>query len=405
MQYITHTLTNGLRIIHAQVPSKVAYCGIAINGGSRDEASGKFGLAHFVEHTIFKGTTHRRAWHINNRMESVGGELNAYTSKEETLLYSIFPGENFNRAVELIADLVKNSVFPECELAKEREVVLDEASSYRDSPSEAVYDDFEDMIFSNHGLGHNILGSESCLRSISSEDCRTFIDQLYVPTNMVFFSVGDFPAHKIIKLVEREFGAMSNPLTRIERVVPSKVTPFQVIQSAESHQSHTIYGAPIFGMYDNRKYAMALLTNMIGGNGMNSLLNVALRERRGYVYTVEAATTLFTDTGLFTIYFGSDDCHVKPCLRIIRKQIEQLANDVLSDKALDMAKRQYAGQLIVSNENRENVALSLGKGMLYFNKVSPIDEISERIYSITKTEIQEAASLLVPELASTLTLR
>lgn len=403
-KYITHTLPNGLRIIHCPTTSKVAYCGIAVNAGSRDEEDGKYGLAHFVEHTIFKGTTRRRAWHILNRMELIGGELNAYTSKEETLLYSIFPVNHYARAIELIGDLITNSVFPEAELSKEREVVIDEINSYRDNPSEAVYDDFEDMIFSNSKLGHNILGTENDLNNIGSSDCRDYINRLYVPSNMAFFSMGNIEPTKLMRMVERHLGGMSNSLNRPERIAPARISPFFETRKIDAHQSHTIIGAPLFGMYDDRKYALLLLNNIIGGPGMNSLLNVSLRERRGYVYTVESSATLFTDCGLFAIYFGCDDLHVKPCIRIIKNHIDRLSNHALSPRALDAAKKQYLGQMLVSMENGEGSALSLGKGLLFFNKVSTIEETSNKILSLTPSEIQDIATIIGTENSSILTM-
>ena len=394
LTYHTLTLPNKLRIVHIPTSSPVAYCGLAVNAGSRDEVEEKFGLAHFVEHTIFKGTKKRRSWHILNRMERIGGELNAYTAKEETLVYSIFPTEHFERAVELIADLIANSTFPDGELEKEREVVIDEINSYRDTPSEAIYDDYEDLIFSGHKLGHNILGSKEDLNRITSSDCRAFLDELYVPENMVFFSMGNQTFKQVVKYAEKHLGVMNHSLAQREIIKPVKAHSFIKTLPIDSHQSHTVFGAPTFGMFDDRKYALSLLTNILGGPGMNSILNVLMREKRGYVYTVEATSTLFSDCGLFTIYFGSDDCHVKPCLKIINNQFDVFSNKVISDKALDAAKRQYLGQLLVSYENKESVALAAGKSMLYFDKISSLDEVAKKIQAIAPQEIQDMATLI-----------
>ncbi|MDD2962098.1 MAG: pitrilysin family protein [Muribaculaceae bacterium] len=403
-QYFSHTLSCGLRIVHQHSDSKVAYCGVAVNAGSRDEDASNFGIAHFVEHTIFKGTRRRKSWHIINRMERIGGELNAYTSKEETIVYSIFPCNYYDRAIELMGDLMQNSIFPRNELEKEREVVLDEIDSYRDSPSDAVYDDFEDYIFEGNGLGHNILGNESTLEKTDSVDCMNFLKSLYVPENMVLFSFGNIDFDRLCRYAEKYFGAMNHSLIRNERITPAVLPAFNKRISIDSHQSHTIYGVPTFGMYDSRKYAMALLNNMLAGPGMNSLLNLALRERRGYVYTVESSSTLFSDSGLFTIYFGCDDCHVKSCLRLINKSIDDIALNSISAKALDFAKRQYTGQLLLSTENRENSAITLGKSMLFFNRVSSIDEMAERITSVTSQEIMDIAQIIASDKASILTL-
>ena len=401
--FFTHKLPNGLQIIHEPAVSGVAYFGLAVNVGSRDEAEETLGMAHFVEHTIFKGTRHRKSCHIINRMERVGGELNAYTSKEETMVYSVFPARHYCRAVELIADLVQNSVFPDNELAKERDVVLDEINSYLDSPAEAVYDDFEDLMFAGSGLGHNILGKESTLQTFSSGDCRAFLDRFYEPCNMVLFSYGDIRFSSLCKMVEKYFCDMRQGAARAPRIAPSEVVPFRERRKIDGYQSHTIYGAPIFGMYDNRKYAMSLLNNILGGPGMNSLLNVALRERRGYVYTVESSTTLFSDCGEFNIYFGCDNHHIAPCLKLIGDTIDKIADNGLSATAIERAKRQYIGQLLIASENRENMALSLGKSMLFFGKASTFEEISERIQNITSEELRSIAGLITRDKASTLT--
>ncbi len=404
-RYYTHTLANGLRLIHVPTTSQVAYCGLVVNAGSRDDLPGKTGLAHFVEHTIFKGTTHRRSWHILNRMERVGGELNAYTTKEGTAVYSIFPCEHFARAIELISDLVANSTFPESELEKEREVVMEEIDSYRDTPMEAAYDDFEDYLFAGSAMGHNILGNEQDLRSITSADCRYYLDTQYVPENMVFFAMGNIDSAKLFRLVEKYFGQLNHSLERIKRNVPIEVPVFHKSINIDSHQAHTIIGKQIFSMHDERRYAAFLLNNMIGGPGMNSLLNVAIREKRGYAYTVESSLSLLSDCGLFQIYFGSDEQHVVPAIRIIKRIIEELAEKPLSEKALQAAKRQYLGQLLVSGENKEAVALSLGKNYLYYNNVMTDGELAEHINALTAEQIMDCAVLLNPDTCSTLTLK
>lgn len=399
-----HTLSNGLRVVHIASTSRVAYCGIAVNTGSRDEMAGKQGLAHFVEHTIFKGTKRRRSWHIINRMERVGGELNAYTTKEETVVYSIFPSEHFSRAAELIADLVENSQFPANELIKEREVVLDEVNSYLDSPSEAIYDDYEDLIWKGSSLGHNILGNEADLMTISSEDCRRHLDHLYVPENMVLFALGPMRSDTVMRTAEKFFGCMKNPLLRQERKAPDTVPQFHEIRPIDAHQSHTIYGAPVFSMFDKRKYAMLLLNNILGGPGMNSLLNVAIRERRGYAYTVEASLALLSDCGLLTIYFGSDNEHVRPSLRIIERTIDRLASTPLSARSLDAAKKQYIGQLQVASDSHEAQALSAAKSLLYFGRVGSNEETAARISAVTSADIMDMAALISADKASILTM-
>lgn len=404
-KYYTHILPNGLRLIHVPTTSHVAYCGLSINAGSRDDLAGKAGLAHFVEHTIFKGTKHRRSWHILNRMERVGGELNAYTTKEGTALYSIFPCEHFERAVELISDLVANSQFPETELNKEREVVLEEIDSYRDTPMEAVYDDFEDLLFADSAMGHNILGNEQDLNNISAADCRFYLDTQYVPENMVFFAMGNIKSDRLFRIVEKHLGPLNHKLDRTSRITPIETSVFNKTINIDSHQAHTIMGKQLFSMHDDRRYAAFLLNNILGGPGMNSLLNVAIREKRGYAYTVESSLSLLSDCGFFEIYFGSDEHHVAPSLRIINRTIEELATKPLSEKNLQAAKRQYLGQLLVSSENKEAMALSLGKTYLYHNNIMTDSQLAEHINALTAQQIMDCAALLDPATYSILTMK
>ncbi len=305
-----HTLPNGLRMVHRRCDSPVEYCGVAVNIGSRDELPGQFGLAHFVEHTIFKGTRHRKAWHILNRMEAVGGELNAYTTKEETMLYSIFPAGNLRRAVELLSDLILYSEFPTVQIDRERQVVADEIDSYLDSPSDAVFDDFEDMIFAGSGLGHNILGTREDIATFSSDVCRDYLKRFYTPGEMVFFYMGATPPDKVFRTAGNFFASLHHDTVPRSRNDVRPLQPFDSTKDSGNHQSNTVMGALIPGLYDPNRFAMALLTNMVGGPGMNSLLNVEVRERRGLVYTIEASSALFTDTGLFNVYFEIGRAHV-----------------------------------------------------------------------------------------------
>ena len=392
--YTLHTLPNGLRVAYSRSGGNVAYCGVAVNAGSRDEPDGYHGLAHFVEHTIFKGTRRRRAWHILNRMELVGGELNAYTTKEETLVYSVFPSGNMERAAELISDLIQNSVFPAKEIEKEKEVVAEEIRSYRDTPSESIYDDFEDMMFKGGELGHNILGTEECLSRIDTDVCMNYLKNIYVPSNMVLFAVGSIPDDKMFRLAERYFSSMHHSEVRKPRAGVMPSPPFSVVSNIGSHQAHTLTGAATFGMHDERKYALLLLNNILGGPGMNSTLNVAIRERRGYAYTVESSVTLFSDCGLFAIYFGSDERHVKRCLKLVDNEIDRIASGGMRDAALAAAKKQFVGQLLVGSENPESHALSLGKGILNFGKVSSVEEIAGRIRAVTADDLRAAAQMI-----------
>ncbi len=404
--YTTATLPCGLKMVHIERQAPVAWCGLAVNAGSRDDLPGKHGLAHFVEHTIFKGTTHRRSWHILSRMESVGGVLNAYTTKEGTMLFSLFPQEHMARAVELIADLVKNSTFPATEIEREMDVVLEEVAGYRDQPAEAAYDDFEDMMFSGSALGHNILGCEEHLRSITRDDCLDYLKALYTPDNMVFFSVGPMRSDKVFRLAEKHMGNMHHDTIRsVERIAPAPLAPQHREVEMGAHQAHTIVGAQLPGMGHPLRYAMALLNNMLGGPGMNSLLNVNLRERRGYVYTVESSVTQFTDCGLFEIYLGCDYSDVKSSLKVIDHLTADLASRNLTALQLEKCKKQYCGQLTVAADNTESLALNAGKSLLRHGTVSTVDNTIVRIMDVTAGQLQDAAALITMPHCSVLTFK
>ena len=398
-----HTLTNGLRMVHISTATQAAWCGLAINAGSRDECEGQFGLAHFVEHTIFKGTRHRRAWHILNRMESVGGELNAYTTKEGTMLYSVFPHQHLARAIDLLADLVQWSIFPSEELDRERDVVLEEAASYRDTPSDAVYDDFEDLLLAGSELGHNILGRKEDLEQLTSEDCMRYLKTLYVPTNMAFFSVGPERPERVFRMAEKAFAAMSHEMEPRRRHVPAMTEPFRRTITIGTHQAHTIVGARVPDMNHPLRPALMLLNNILGGPGMNSLLNVELRERRGYVYTVESTLTLLSDCGWLEIYLGCDPDDVRSSLRVIERITGRLSQNLLSEHRLDAYKKQYCGQLVVASDSTEFLAMNAGRGLLYRGEVATVEQTIERIRAVTPDEVAQAAAFLAGDKLSSLT--
>ena len=403
MKIYYHTLENGLRLVHVPTTSQVAWCGLAVNAGSRDEREGHYGLAHFVEHTIFKGTSHRRAWHILNRMERVGGELNAYTTKEGTMLYSVFPGEHLERAVDLLADLVQWSQFPQEELDRERDVVLEEAASYRDTPSDAVYDDFEDLLFAGSELGHNILGRKEDLENLTREDCMRYLKTLYVPSNMVFFSVGPERPERVFRLAEKHLGGMSHAVAPRHRSVPCERAPFRQAVKIGTHQAHTVIGARVVDMNHPLRHALMLLNNILGGPGMNSLLNVELRERRGYVYTVESTLTMLSDCGWLEIYLGCDPDDVRSSLHVIERITSRLSQDLLPERRLDAYKKQYCGQLVVAADSTEFMAMRAGRGLLYHGKVATIDETIASIQAVTPEQIAQAADYLHGERLSSLT--
>ncbi len=406
MQYNIHTLSNGLRIIHEPSSSKVAYCGFAVDAGTRDEAENEQGMAHFVEHLIFKGTRKRKAWHILNRMENVGGDLNAYTNKEETVIYSAFLTEHFGRALELLADIVFHSTFPQNEIEKETEVIIDEIQSYEDTPSELIFDDFEDMIFRNHPLGRNILGRPDLLKKFRSEDAMAFTSRFYQPSNMVFFVLGDFNFQKIVRQVGKLL--VDLPLVTVEnqRTIPPLYVPEQLVVHKETHQAHVMIGSRGYNAYDDKRTALYLLNNILGGPGMNSRLNVSLRERRGLVYTVESNLTSYTDTGAFCIYFGTDPEDVDTCLKLTYKELKRMRDVKMTSSQLMAAKKQLIGQIGVASDNNENNALGMAKTFLHYNKYESSESVFRRIEALTAEGLLEVANeMFAEEYLSTLIYR
>ena len=402
--YTVITLPNGLRIVNRTTDGLVSYIGVAVNAGSRDEDDSLQGLAHFVEHTIFKGTRRRKSWQVSSRMEVVGGELNAYTSKEETMVYTNAPAGYEDRAMELLADLIAESVFPAEEIEKEREVVVEEINSYLDSPSDSVYDEFEELAYAGSGLAHNILGTPESVRHLSGVDCRRFLDRFYTPGEMVVYCCSPLEASKVSRMAERYFGSLRFPDTPRQRVVPPAMTPFDIRRDRGSHQANTIVGTRVFGRRDPRRYALFLLNNYLGGPCMNSRLNRELREKRGYVYTVDSTVSLMSDTGLFAVYFGSDPSVVAKCRRIVFNELDRLAQSPMPESSFERIKRQYCGQLLVSSDHRENRAMSLAKSLLYYGEVNDISVTAERIRGVTPAQMREVAELLAPSACGTLTL-
>lgn len=393
MAYSTFTLPNGLRIIHASCPTNVAYCGYAVDAGTRDERPEEQGMAHFVEHLIFKGTHKRKAWHILNRMENVGGDLNAYTNKEETMIYSAFLKEHFPRAVELLTDIVFNSIFPQAEIEKEVEVIIDEIQSYEDSPAELIFDDFEELIFPGHPLGRNILGRPELLRNFRSEDAQAFTRRHYRPSNMVFFVLGDLDFRKVVRTVEKAVADICLPdSTDYRRQAPFAYRPQQLTLKKDTHQSHVMIGARGYDAYDERRTALYLLNNLLGGPGMNSRLNVSLREKRGLVYSVEANLTSYTDTGTFCIYFGCDPEDADECIELVHKELKRLRDVRLTATQLAAAKKQIIGQIGVAGDNFENLALDMGKCFLHYRKYEEKEEVFRRIEALTAAQLQEVAN-------------
>lgn len=397
MHYNEYTLPNGLRIIHEPTLSKVAYCGFAIDAGTRDEAENEQGMAHFVEHLIFKGTEKRKAWHILNRMENVGGDLNAYTNKEETVVYAAFLTEHLERALELLGDIVFHSTFPQHEIEKETEVIIDEIQSYEDNPSELIFDDFEDMIFRNHPLGRNILGKPDLLRSFRTEDVLSFTRRFYQPGNMVFFVQGQYDFKKIVRLAEKHLADVPAVTVDNQRVPPPLYVPERLVVSKDTHQAHVMIGSRGYNAYDDKRTALYLLNNILGGPGMNSKLNVSLRERRGLVYNVESNLTSYTDTGAFCIYFGTDIEDMDTCLKLTYKELKRMRDVKMTSSQLAAAKKQLIGQIGVASDNFENNALGMAKTYLHYHKYESSEVVFKRIETLTAEQLMEVANEMFAE--------
>ena len=446
MKYNTYTLDNGLRIIHLPSDSKVVYCGYQINAGTRNEEPGEEGLAHFCEHVTFKGTERRKAWHILNCLESVGGDLNAYTNKEGTVYYSAILKEHIARAVDLLSDIVFHSVYPQAEIDKEVEVICDEIESYNDSPAELIYDEFENILFKGSPLGHNILGTAEQVRAFKTEDALRFTRKLYRPDNAIFFAYGDIDFKKLVKLIQKALGecpkgrelacstdcksaetpteeriAEKTPTKeRITEETPTGETPTEemeagdanhkvqsskfnvqskvagqtIVMQKNTHQAHVMIGTRAYDVNDDRRMPLYLLNNMLGGPGMNAKLNLALREHNGLVYTVESTMVAYGDTGTWSIYFGCDEHDVKRCLRLVRKELDKFMQKPLSDAQLKAAKKQIKGQIGVACDNRENFALDFGKSFLHYGWEKNVDRLYEQVDEITAAQIQAVAQEL-----------
>lgn len=397
MNHLTDTLSNGMRIIHIPNNSPISYCGIMINAGTRDEFDNESGIAHFTEHMLFKGTKKRRSHHITNRMESVGGELNAFTSKEETAVYTIFFEEYLQRSIELLADMIFNSQFSESQIERERIVILDEINSYLDTPSALIYDEFEQVLFSNHELGNPILGTPESLMNITSEAIKEYVNRQFRPDKMVFFSMGKTPFQKVMKLTHKHFSMQSSDSSTLppkERIVPPTTLPTNIKIKKDTHQTHVVLGRKTFDMFNPDRVALYLLNSILGGMGMNSRLNTSLREKNGLVYTVESTHSLYTNSGVFSIYFGCDPNNKNKCLNLIYKELHKLSHIPLTAPQLSKAKKQLKGELGIAAENKENLTLDMAKSFLHCNRGINLTRLLQKIENITTEQIQEVAGSL-----------
>lgn len=405
MNRLIHTLDSGLRAVTEQSSGHVAYIGALTNAGSRDDGQGRDGLAHFVEHTLFKGTASRSNWQISNRMESVGGELNAYTTKEEIMLYANSPAGFEDRAAELISDLICNSTFPPSELDLERGVILEEIHSYHDNASYAVFDEFDELFFKGSGLAHNILGYADTVDRLGTADASGFLAQGFTPANMVVYCLSPMDPERSMKIIERRFSRLDGTATLPTRIPPLVCEPFDEVRERDNHQANTVLGTRIFGVDDPRRYALFVLSNMLGGPAMNSRLNRELRDRRGLVYSVESNVALYSDTGLFQIYFGCEPKNVEKCSRIVKREIARLADSTLSERQFAAARRQICGQLLVSGDSPESCAMSLAKSIMRHGRVLDNADTARRIMELSASDVRDVAETIASAPMSRLVLR
>ena len=395
MTYHTATLPNGLRIIHLPSASPVVYCGYQIAAGTRHEQPGQEGLAHFCEHVTFKGTARRNALQIINALEKVGGELNAFTNKEDTTFYAAIHRDHIRLAVDLLTDIVFHSEYPQAEIDKEVEVICDEIESYNDSPAELIYDEFENILFGGHPLGHNILGQAEQLRTYTTADALSFTRRYYQPGNAIFFAYGNVDFQQLLRLLSKLDIGPAMPV-EADSVAASALSPMSggdvIVRQRGTHQAHVLMGCRAYDINHPRRMALYLLNNILGGPGMNSRLNLSLRERHGLVYTVDSSMVCYGDTGLWTVYFGCDPGDVGTCRRLVRRQLDRLMAKPLSRTQLNTAKMQIKGQIAIACDNRENFAIDFGKSFLHKGTEKDLEALFRQIDAVTAEDIQQVAA-------------
>ena len=390
-EFETYTLPNGIKGIHRRTRSSVAHCALVINAGTRDEHKDEYGLAHFAEHAIFKGTKRRKAYQINCRLENRGGELNAYTTKEDTTIHATTLRSDFSKAVELIADVAFNSTFPERELAKEREVIVDEINTYKDSPADMIFDTFEDSIFAGSELGHNILGTKAALMRHTSESIKQFVARTHTTDQMVFSSIGNMSVKSVQSVVSKYLAEQPISTRAFKRIAPEKVEPFDRVVNKHTHQTHCIVGARAYDINDDKRLPLSLLVNILGGPSANSRLNTVLREKNGLSYNTEAIYTPYNDCGMVAIYFSSDHHNADLCRELIDNELKSLRTTPPTARQLSMIKRQFLAQMAISMENNEGYMLGAGKSYLVHDEIDTLEEVYRKVSAVKAEQIMEVA--------------
>ena len=392
----TYTLANGLRVIYEQTDSPVVYCGYVMRVGTRHEQAAESGMAHFIEHMTFKGTERRRAWQISNGLERVGGELNAYTTKQETVYCATVLRPDFPRAVDLLTDIVFHSTYPQAEIDREVEVICDEIDSFKDSPSELIFDEFESLVFEGCNLGRDILGEADRLRQYRTADALRFTRAHYRPDNAVFYIYGQVDFRRAIRQLEHLMATSEAVLSPHEPApTPSALIlpPARTVyRDRGTHQAHVLLGCPTYGGRHPHRFALLLLNNILGGPGMNARLNMLMRERAGLVYTVESNYSTYIDVGLWTVYFGCDTDDVDRCLRLVRRELQRMIDQPLTPRQLQAAKKQFIGQIGISREARESYAIGLGKTYAHYDTWRDLDALAQEVDALTSEELQNVAA-------------
>jgi predicted Zn-dependent peptidase len=388
----TYTLSNGIRVVHQPMAREVVHCGLLIGAGSRDEQKQEHGLAHFLEHCLFKGTSHRKTFHILSRLDAVGGELNAFTAKEETWIHASVLKHHLERAIELMADISFHATFPAREIEKEKAVILDEINSYLDSPADMVFEEYDQLFFGSHPLGRSILGSESSLGKFRQSHLRHFRTRIMHPDHLVFTCAGPADPKKLQYYLEKHFGVHRLERTPLRR---RRHTPGPAVSRTvqkDIHQVHYVLGFPAYAYPDAKRPALTLISNILGGPGLNNRLSLNVREKYGFAYHIDATYAPFTDAGIFSVYLGTDRQHLRRSQALIWKELDAFRKKKLSDKTLREAKLQLSGQIALSQDNGNSTMFNLGKSLLLFDRIDTLEEVYARIDAITATEILEVAN-------------
>ncbi len=392
-EYEAFELSNGIRVVHKQVfGTKIAHCGIMLDIGSRDEKDHEQGIAHFWEHMAFKGTKKRKAFHVINRLESLGGELNAYTTKEKICFYAAVLDQHLDKSVELLSDITFHSTFPEEQLDMERQVILEEMSMYKDNPEDAIQDDLDTLIYSGHQLGNNILGNEESVSAFKRKDVRSFIDGNIDTTKIVFSSVGSYSLQKLKRVIEKHLGDQVAVSTERTRIIPNGYQPTLQNENRDIIQAHVGMGRRAYDIHSDQKVPFFVLNNILGGHSLNSRLNMTLREKGGFVYNIESNFTALTDTGYFTLFYATDPSKLNKSIRLIEKEFDKLRKSELGSKQLQSAKDQIKGQLAMAEENNQNFMLMMAKSMLDYSRIESLEEVFAKIDRVTSVDIRDLSN-------------